>query len=159
MSGDDSNQIENWIKQAFWFLIEELNFQYAGYTEGHSDFVSAKIKIRVEPGRKSPYTFVYYAGEPEFTRLTLFEVLAYFEGRPLDIDFQAHSLKQNLKLLADVTKNYIHKINDEIDKWWLPLHRSAYEDLKREYSAEGQLDAFLGDYQEWYEYLKSRGVM
>lgn len=151
---------ERLVKRYFWFLVEEHNFRYDGYSAGHSDFSSKKVQIRIEPGRKTPYIFISHKGEPDFTRLTLYEVLQHFEGKPLDIDFQAHSLDYNLNFVANVIKKgYVYKISDETDQWWLPLHRSRYDILKKEYGDEGQSDVFLSNYKELYDYLKHKGAI
>jgi|GEM_PF-4426720 len=153
-----SDQREHWIKQAFWFLVEEYNFRYDGYSEGHSDFVSEKLRIRIEPSRKTPYSYIYRIGEPDFTRLTLFQVLHHYDVKTLDMDLQAHSLEYNLNYLAKLIKPHIHRINN-VDEWWLLAHRSRFIAIMKEYSDEGQMDVFLSDHKELYEYLKSKGAM
>ena len=150
---------DNLIKQTFWFLIEDYSYRYGGYAEGGSDFISTKVKIRIEPGRKTPYSYVYYIGEPDFTRLTLFEVLRYFEGKPFDHDFDAHSLGVNLNFIANIFKKHASMISNEIDKWWLPLQLDRYHALKEEYAREGQLSIFLNNRKYLYDYLKSKGAM
>ena len=159
MESNESGQLEKWIRQAFWFLVEHYDFRYEEYVEGHSDFVSEKVKIRVEPGHKTPYTFIYRVGEPEFTRLVLEGILAYLEGKPPDVNFQAHSLKHNLEIEANILKERTRKIIGEIDDWWIPIHKFHYELDREEYRKSGQMDVFLSSYGRHYNYLKSKGAI
>jgi hypothetical protein len=159
MRSKESEQREKWIKQAFWFLVEQYNFKYHGYVEGHSDFASEKVRFRVEPGHQTPYTFIYRVGEPDFTRLVLEGILRHIEGKVPDIDFQAHSLEYNLKAEANILKERAHKIIDEIDDWWLPCQKNLYKELESDYRKSGQMDDFLFSYKKFHDYLKSKGVI
>ena len=159
MQDSESKRLEKWIKQAFWFLVEQHNFKYVVYVEGHCDFISEKVKIRIEPGHKTPYTFVYRVGEPDFTRLVLEGILQYFEGKVPDIDFQAYSLEHNLKTEAQILKARAHKILGEIDDWWLPLQKRLYDELENDYRTSGQMNDFLSSYKEFHNYLKSKGAI
>jgi hypothetical protein len=154
-----SDRRDSWMKEFFWFLVEEYGFEYKGYFEGHTDFVSEKVIIRLEPSYRTPYSFVYCVGEPNFTRLTLFEVLEYLEGKPLNIDFTLHYLKNNLLFLADVVKKHANKINNDIDDWWLPLQKARYEMLKSKYDADGRSNRFLESYKDELEYWKKKGLI
>jgi hypothetical protein len=155
----ESEQREKWIKKAFWFLVEQYNFKYDGYMEGHSDFISEKVKVRIEPGHKTPYTFIYRIGEPEFTRLVLEGILQYLEGKAPDFNFQTYSLEYNLEIEANILKERARKIISEIDDWWIPIHKFQYELDREEYKKNGQLEDFLSAYKRHYDYLKSKGAI
>jgi hypothetical protein len=158
-STSESDQRDMWTKEAFWFLVEEYGFTYEGSFEGHADFVSEKIIIQLQPGRKTPYSYVYRVGEPGFTRLTLFQVLYYLDGKELENDFDAHSLQYNLNFLAYAVRKHSSTIQNDINKWWLPVHLLVYKGLETQYKNSGQLNDFLASFKNIHDYLKGKGAI
>lgn len=158
-SNSDTDQRDIWMKEAFWFLVEEYGFSYTGYSESHVDFVSEKTILRLEPGHKTPYSYVYRVGEADFTRLTLFQVLYYLDGKELENDFDAHSLQYNLNYLANAVRKHITTIKDNIDEWWISVHLMVYKELEGQYKDAGQLEDFLAGFKNKHEYLQGKGAI
>ena len=158
-SNRDPDQRDVWIEQDFWFLVREYGFHYGGYFEGHTDFISERVRVRIVPSRKTPYSFIYRVGEPDFTALDLFGVLEHFESKPLNIDFTEHSLQHNLKFLAVLVNRHANRICNEVDEWWLPLQQARFNALRKEYEKENRLPLFLESYKDWHQYLKHKGAI
>jgi hypothetical protein len=87
----ESEQLELWVKKAFWFLVDQHNFKYHGYSNDHFEFTSREVSIQIELGHKMPRIYIVRIGELEIgaTRLALHWVIQYFTGGwPYeDIDF------------------------------------------------------------------------
>lgn len=150
-----------WVKEHFWFLVTDYGLRYDGYVDGHYDYKSEKVGIRIELGHKTPSIFITLI-EPRSRRLTLDTIIYYFnnDNWPYGhIDFQARSLEQNIRFYADVLRDYANRIVVEIEDWWLPAQKSLYKALEKEYSDSGQISDFLASYEEFHDYLKSKGAL
>jgi hypothetical protein len=164
LSDREAEQREKWIRRAFGFLVEEYGLTYEGYYEGRCDFASEKVRIRIQPGHKSPRIYLYRVGEPDFTHLIFERIVQYFENR-IDIDdifsryYPDHPLEQNLRFAAEIFRRYAARIIYEIDEWWIPTQLFQYRLLEQEYESSGQLDDFLTSFRNYIDYLKSKGAI
>ena len=150
----DERDPEKAVKENFSFLVEQYGFTYTPYC-----YTSEKAKITLELGHKSPRIFVYYLGEPDFTRLIFERIIQYFENRVLDIYFPDYSLEHNIEYMANLLKGYMPKIVDQIDEWWVPVQLFQYRLMEESYRKSGQLDSFLASFKTKHDYLKSKGVI
>jgi hypothetical protein len=145
---------EKLVKEYFSFLVEQYGFTYTPYC-----FTSKKIKIIIQIGRVTPTILVAYVGEPDITNLNFYSIREYFEDKGPYITYSDHSLAYNLKFMARILKGYMSKIIDHMDEWWIPIHKSLYEHLEKEYKESGQMDDFIETYKRDYDYLKSKGAV
>lgn len=150
---DELHEPDELVKKYFSFLVEQYGFTYTTYC-----YKSENVQITLELGHKSPRIFIARLGEPDFTRLIFERIIQYFEGRVLDIYFPDHSLEHNIKFMANLLKGYMPKIIDQIDEWWIPVHKFQYELIEKDYKESGQLDDFLYSFKRDYDYLKSKGA-
>jgi len=145
---------EELVKKYFLFLVDQYGFTYTKYC-----YTSEKVKIIIELGHKTPGIFIAKIGEPDFTKILFDRIIRYFEDRDLDIFFPDHSLEHNIKYMADILKGYVPKFVDEIDEWWLSVHKYQYKFFEERYKKSGQLDDFLFTFKKEYDYLKSKGAI
>ncbi len=164
MSNHESEQLEKWIRRAFGFLVQDYGLKYERYYEGHFDFASEKVRIRIEPGHKSPHVHVYRIGEPDFTRLILERIIQYFEHRTNTNDifsryYPDHPLEDNIRFVAEIVRRYAARLIYEIDQWWISTQLFQYRLLEQEYKGAGQLDDFLTTFERDRDYLKNKGAI
>jgi hypothetical protein len=147
------------VRKHFAFLVEQYGLTY----DGHLEFTSSKVRIKLEIGHKSPKIVIYRVGEPEFTRLVLERIIQHFEGRldidDLFIDFSNYPLGHNISFMATLFKSYAEQVINQIDEWWIPVHVFQYNLIKKDYEQAGQLEDFLFGFKDKTEYLKSKGAL
>jgi hypothetical protein len=155
----NEEDVPQMLRKHFAFLVEQYGFTY----DGHLEFKSSKVRIKLEIGHKAPKVAIYRIGEPEFTRLVLERIIQHFEGRlnidDLFIDFSDYPLEHNISFMATLFKRYAQRVINQIDEWWIPVHVFQYKLIKKEYEEAGQLEDFLFGFKNKTDYLKSKGAL
>jgi hypothetical protein len=152
------NESERLVKKYFWFLVENHGFEYDElYT-----FRSIKMLVKVLPGHKTPRIDIIKIGvDPDLFKLNFEWIIKFFRGAfPSDNhDYLKYDLETNMVFISKIFQENSHKLIDEFDDWWLPVHVFQYRTVEEEYRNKGQADRFLKAYNYYHDYLKNEGVI
>ncbi len=147
---------ERLTKHYFWFLVDEYGFDYERY-----NFLSREMAIMFEIGHVTPRIFINQVGEPDFVRLNFEWIMTFFHGTaPADSrNYTKFSLEENMIFIAKIFRENSHKLIEEFHDWWIPAQVFMYHVREKKYEEAGDQKLFLTEYNEYFNYLRSKGAM
>jgi len=151
------NKSELLVKKCFWFLVENHGFEYFDLYS----FQSEKMIIQILPGHKTPRIEINKIGGSGLYKLDFEWIIRYFHKTfpSENHDYLKHNLKTNMIFISKIFRENSHRLINEFDEWWIPVHIFYYRTVEEGYRNKGQINIFKSAYKYYYDYLKSQNAI
>jgi hypothetical protein len=114
------------------------------------------------PGHKTPrIDFIKIGEDPDLFKLDFEWIIKFFHGSfpSENHDYLQYGLDTNMLFISKIFRENSHRLINEIDDWWIPVHLFCYRTVEEEYRSKGQTKIFLKAEKYLYDYLKSKGAI
>ena len=154
-----SNEHDEIIRSYFDFLIVEYGFDYQGYDDGWTIYISDNVIIECRVGRSVPSMRFKMPLDNENISVSfgiVLEVLGIIIKDYYDEDIFRAGLEKGIILL----KTYFWKVAETIinqpETWWLDSIKLKFDKDENMYLKSGQDVIILQGYRKYYQYIKSK---